>query len=624
MNRIAPVILAPTLVWLAFIVGPGSAGLYTIDEALYLVGAQRFWDSGALHLSNGWLAHRLEALVPPFFARTEQGLAPQYPLGYMIATAPLAGIFGAKGMMVVNAVAAGLALLATWGLARTLFPERDIARLAVLIVAFASFLVDYAVGVWPHAVSLALLTLAAWGVARGVLADRFVPLALAGLAVGFALHARVDAILAAPGFLLWLIAVARRPIVGVLAFALGAAPPALLAAWANLAKFGVFSPISYGSRTANHTAIVDPLYVAVALLAFALAIALRFDRARDLLARFWWVALGLGAALLFLVPPVATLAWQIVRGTWVLAIDLQAFSLADRYIGISETDGFLVFWQIHKKALAQSLPWMALILAALPFLRGRASAERVLFCLLPMAIWIAPFARTEWHGGLSASMRYFLPLLPFLAVLAALGWSTLSARTTRVPIRRQLILTVAILGALTGAVAVYVQFGAPPAAVVQSRAGLWLFAITLLAVAAALLFPRMSGLALFAQSAGRAGFIAAFLFGYAYDLVENQKRRAHAHNIATESMGLPEDALIFVFGLTHHTERLRADQGMIVAWKTPAVGMTAFDVAVAEGRPVFVQGVGRRDELLAERPDLQATPTDYPPAMELFRLEPRR
>ena len=96
---------------------------------------------------------------------------------------------------------------------------------------------------------------------------------VAGLAIGLALNIRTDAALAMPPLALWALATFRRPYLALFCLTVGLAPGVLTAAALNLAKFGIFSPVTYGRQgtTGGATSLsyYAPLYPAAALFARA-------------------------------------------------------------------------------------------------------------------------------------------------------------------------------------------------------------------------------------------------------------------------------------------------------------------------------------------------------------------
>jgi hypothetical protein len=91
----------------------------------------------------------------------------------------------------------------------------------------------------------------------------------------------------------------------------------------------------------------------------------------------------------------------------------------------------MIYIGTFKKSLLQSLPYLVLVplsvfgACADPLAHGRRLAVA-----LPIAAYGLVFAYFRWHGGLSVNLRYFVPILPFVAVLSADGLVRLARRAT--------------------------------------------------------------------------------------------------------------------------------------------------------------------------------------------------
>ena len=134
-------------------------------------------------------------------------------------------------------------------------------------------------------------------------------------------------------------------------------------------------------------------------------------------------------------------------GQGVLRLIVDATWIVDGRAGVVPgADGTLLFWGLPKKALGQSLPWIGVLLA----LAGLAWPDRrksLLALLVLVGVWTFPFLVRSWFGGLGSNMRYFLPLLPALSILAV--WVTVRLMADPALAGRQaprLLLTGGILG----------------------------------------------------------------------------------------------------------------------------------------------------------------------------------
>ena len=335
-------------------------------------------------------------------------------------------------MMLLNTFAALGLFAITYRLAKLLFDDKELALNAMLILALATFIADYAFAILPHALAGLLMAIAAYctalGVHRNTRANSY--FLLAGLALGLGINIRVDVVLFAPLLAAWLIGSARGPVFKVAILALGMIPGLAMASWLNYLRFGSVSPITYGLDESGGSGGLTGLAAYQELLPLlvigVLAVtAFGFAKVRDLFLGWrGFLIAALAIAIVVLVPPTAGLAARVFKGLYVLLVDLQSYDYVERYSGLSIlVDGkWILFSGNVKKALFESLPYagfLALPLAKIFAARDRASY--VLCALLPFG-WFAFFAINQWHGGQSTNMRYFSTQLPYLAILAAAAW----------------------------------------------------------------------------------------------------------------------------------------------------------------------------------------------------------
>jgi len=423
---------ALSLLFVAYGLFFAPAGFLTTDEFIYTAMTDRLVTSGTFFIANGYQETPSATLRLLFLTPTAQGLTPQYPAGYALISAPFFLLGGVRGLMLLNTFAAIGLLTVTYRLAKLLFDDEDLALNAMLILALATFIADYAFAILPHALAGLFMVTAAYCTALAVRRDEgaSIYLLFAGLALGLGINIRVDVVLFAPLLAAWLIGSARAPAIKVAMLALGMIPGLAGASWLNYLRFGSLSPITYGldgpRGSGGLTALAGyqellPLLIISVLAVFAFG----FAKVRDLfLGRRGFLIAALAVAIVVLAPPTAGLAARVIKGLYVLLVDLQSYDYVERYSGLSTLiDGkWILFSGNVKKALFESLPYagfLALPLAKIFGVRDRASY--VLCALLPFG-WFAFFGINQWHGGQSTNMRYFSTQLPYLAILAAAAW----------------------------------------------------------------------------------------------------------------------------------------------------------------------------------------------------------
>ncbi|MEM9147017.1 MAG: hypothetical protein AAGC57_12550 [Pseudomonadota bacterium] len=605
-----------SLGWLAIALGAPVAP-FTADELILGLAADAMANRASFVIENGYERYQAAALRLWFLVAGPDGLVAQYPGLHAVLAAPIWGGFGPRGLILANVLAAAGCLMATHALACRLYSDPRVALFAILFFGIGSFLVDYAIGIWPHAPAALTVVLAALWIFE---ADRQGGwpwrAALAGLVLSLGIGLRVDTAFAAVGIGVWVLVFAARPAAVLGWMAAGSGPGLLLCTWINQVKFGVPSPISYGSGRGG---AIDPMSY-LPLVGAAVAGALAILAIRRLPGRAPLVAVGALAALVLaaagVVPMARALALSALQGAWSLLIDFRAYSGAASEAGFAVlADGTVTIHGIWKKALLQSAPWLAM-LALIPLIRapGHVRAAHGL-CVLATLGMMLPFLLREWHGGISSNMRYFLPAMPLLAILGAWASSRLVERAdlgqggvTRTP---------PLLGGLgaTLALAIYATSVAVPAGALQQSLPVLLAAL-------------LAGLAVTAAVPGGVGRIAArcalaplavsvLLAGvqaYGFDLRVNLARRALAERLEAPMAALPAGGLLIPayvesVGPTIHNPE------MFVAFRSRLTAEPDTDLAaraLEDGRRLFAQSGEVARKLTDALPGTYAVPIAPP------------
>ncbi|MEZ5916418.1 MAG: hypothetical protein R3C40_02430 [Parvularculaceae bacterium] len=410
------------------------AGAFTIDESLYIAMADAMAQNGSLSLADPGVADAppltsfLTAIGP------DGAVYPQYPAGYALVAAPFYALWGVDGLFVLNVIAGLGALIALYRLAVNLSHDKDVALYSVIIFAACPFFAPYAIAIWPHMLILAVILFGAERLASGANGARanMMTIAFAGALIASAILIRVDSILYLGAGFAWLrLAGAPANRRASLVFIAGAAPPMLLAALFNHAKFGVFSPISYGLATAYETArrhaplAIATMTGALALLAIDVTSAnmrkhmqgavrqLQTPQAARIFATF--------AVVIFVAlhRQIATFAHHL----WVLLFDIQAYTGGyENDTLIRDQAGWLTTFGMPKKAFFESAPFALIAIAPLWCALRRAEHWRtVLFCTIFAAAPIGFYALRQWHGGFSLNMRFLIVAMPMFSILSALA-----------------------------------------------------------------------------------------------------------------------------------------------------------------------------------------------------------
>lgn len=523
-----------------------STGLFTIDELIHLLAVDAFANQRALTVDNGYSSFGSDDLKVWFLVSGPNGLAPQYPPGVAIFGAPLYALFGLRGLVLLNSLAALGTALVTWKLAVRLYRDPTIAALSVATLVLGTFFLEYAWAIWPHMTSCFFVLLALWLTLCAIDAPepgsalRFA--VGAGLAVGAGVMMRTDTVLILPVIAAVITLYSTRPVRMILGGTLGLAPGLAVLALVNQHKFGTMNFLSYGRNgsgggddLSSHSAMA----VAMALiLAACLAARLVQEAPRWRVPVIAGAGAGLGA--LLLLPGAVGFVGDALRGYLGLFVDSRTLIETRAGTGFAD-DGTLIFWGTAKKAIFQSLPWLgilaALVLGAWPAAHRRGH----LVLSLMVLIWTLPFAALSWHGGYSSNMRYFFPLLPALAILGSAALTSLGRHTSR-PVT---LILIGLIGALAVELHLFTA-GRISLGYFQQALTLQVFIVVALLAALTTLGASIRKLAAPAAMVGvGAGLATTTVASVVFDTVYSQIERANSARLSAVAADLPGPALFY-------------------------------------------------------------------------------
>lgn len=598
-STIVLLLLALHVVYALFVTQPGH---FTVDEGAYHMMVRAMAEDGSLAVWNGYAETPSEELVYAML-RTDlrdpasPRMVPQYPATYAFIAAPFYMVAGFAGLFWLNLLAFFGAVWATAAIARRLYGDPGLALNAALILIAATYTWEYAQGAWPHSLSMFLVTAA---VLAGINAlQEESPgratawMAAAGLIVGIGAGIRYDAILAAPALALPFLFAAPpriRPLAGLAA---GLVPGLLLLTVTNHAKFGIFSPFTYGTDSQGGADSIRS-YIFL-MLAGSAAIGLAWIATRQRVRTLYegrplWIAAAVALAIgaVIAMPQARALALRLADGILQLVVDLRFRPDIEEW-GVSRTaTGGLAYGEWLKHALLQSCPWLVMLgIPAADWLRRRDPGRAMLF--LVIGAFIVMYSRHLWHGGLSLNMRYFLPFLPLAAILGAESWKTLSAD---LPLRWR---RTAIIGGLAS-VAIWIPAIVSDATLAVEPvllntplviAAMLSVMLVLRAIPAGRLRPAIGvgGLALSATA-----MAWAFSISFAYDLPRSSISRALSYQVGSDIRQLVEpDAILF----TRYANRVSTliDDDIRLAFPRNdefADFRRLLDIHLAQGRPVYL------------------------------------
>jgi hypothetical protein len=388
-------------------------GIFTIDDGNYLVNA--------LAMQKGRVTIANTADLPP---SSELLFFDPSPWTRMVTTSPVGSsapplygvialpfsLAGWRGLVALNSCAYVVTAILVFAFTTRYSASRVAGWIAAAACVLGGFLIEYAQGVWPHALSVAVTFAGIAAIGRLIDGESLAFGAAGGflLAVATGIRYQNALILVVAGLaaIVW----RRDRLAAAFTIAAGAAGPLLASAAINHARLGSWNPISKGPGYLNMPALDGN------------AAATLYDPA----VMFWARVVD------FSMRP------RIIEAVW------------DNYDPIT---GAHHIGSALQKALLQSSPWaiigFALMAAAwLPsWTLAPAMRRQLRFFSLVVTPVLLGFAASgvQRHEGVSFNQRYLLELVPLLAV--SFAWSMDEIR---------LAPRVVALGALSGALAVVV------------------------------------------------------------------------------------------------------------------------------------------------------------------------
>ncbi len=369
-------------------------GVFIIDEPNYLstvVGLRHgtWFVPGTAGLPP---SRELVAFDPESQARTisTTPVASLAPPLYAVLALPFSW-FGWTSLFFLNVLGFVLAAWCIYVLVREQGGTVAGAVLAVSMFGLGGFSIEYALGMWPHMVSVALTTAALLEATRGIDRSSLRHAFIAGFLSAVAVGVREQSIVIVGGLGFGMFLFGRPRLRTATMFAVGATIPLLAIAAINAERLGIFHPLP---KLIAYTADV------------------RQTAAEP-------VTRGNPAAVL-----------------WAKVVDFRSHPpltdpLRERLFRKDPSTGVpIVGGGVVKKALLQSAPWIALALTVLVAGWRRPPHQRPiprsLLCLaagivVPVlaVVVVAGFGRSD---GLAYNQRYFLEMVPVFAVLVGVAF----------------------------------------------------------------------------------------------------------------------------------------------------------------------------------------------------------
>jgi hypothetical protein len=409
--------LAVLAVLVVVLLATSIPGIFTIDEDSYI--------ATIVGLRNGSLELDATAGLTPSPELFSFDAAPlgrkavatpvttNLPPLYAVVALPFSWL-GLRGLIALQTLSFAACAWLVFGFVRRETSRDDLAWFAMGAFVLASFSIEYAQGIWPHMLAVALVMLSIDCTSR-LRAGSATPLrlaALAGFSAGLAAGVRYQDVVIAvviAATLAW----SERRARNIAVFVAACAIPLVASAAMNARRLGSWNPVSKG-----------PTYLSM-------------NAQRS----------------------TATRIEEAFTSTWARVVDFSTWPAAPSYAPDTaqllpkqwRTGAFLTNGGL-KKALLQSSPWAILplgfCLAAWRRRRTsqvpRAQRELRMLALVVVAVVVSFSLFGFRHDGWCFNQRYFLELMPLLAVGMAIALAEHEVRWRRLAIG-------AVFGAAVGA-----------------------------------------------------------------------------------------------------------------------------------------------------------------------------
>ncbi|MGO9121743.1 MAG: ArnT family glycosyltransferase [Desulfomonilaceae bacterium] len=413
-------------------------GYLLIDEALYHWTVKNLSQSHDYTIWNGFEEFPSLELVHHHFEIHSGHLFPTWPPLIAVFQLPFYLLFGFYGLFVLNSIAFMGTVILVFAIAKKILDDQDLALNSCLIFALCTFGWEYSQAAWPHATAMFFgLSSFYLGVyayyapkSSGALLYSFAAGLMAGLATGL----RYDSIFYLGSVVLLFFFARPWRLREIFMICLGAAPALTLSSTVHYINFGVFWPLYRGTSFLGVYQHESPLGFGLVAACFILIfwVATR-ERYSSFVTtnRKLFLAGFVGITLLAItIPYTRDIIFLEANRVYKMVVDLRIHDPAIMEPASSRSaSGGLVYMNAQKKALLQSLPYLAVLF--IPFFRVlRADSEWANLCILflvPTA-FVAFISHWNDHGGLCLNMRYLLPVLPFTSILTAYAWRDLTLR----------------------------------------------------------------------------------------------------------------------------------------------------------------------------------------------------
>lgn len=397
--------------------------LFSIDDIGYYLMGKSFSDDLSFKVWTGFEEYKTTAfgIFQPVYPLNGDSLYVKYPPFYAFISAPFYKMFHLQGLFILNILSFAGTIYFLYLFSLYLFDNRKIAERVVIVYVFSTFAVEYAIGLWPHILSVLLIVSGNYFILKYLKSDNaYLFHLLTGSAIlSIATGVRLQNIVFF-GLALAAVIFIKRDSKAVLLSLLAGLPFIVFQGVINKSRFGSFDPFSYGhykGKNLGYYLQYPEYFVLVGLFVFLFFLMVR---KRKLSLKIKYSIISLSALVLI----TGIFSNKVLSGIFYYWLYTFYCNLVDLTVFYNTKDlikgesGALLFGGIVKKSILQSCPYLLLSFLT-PVFMFRGKIEKNISVFLT-ALFIVPLAFISFfffHGGYAFNVRYAMELLPFAVIL---------------------------------------------------------------------------------------------------------------------------------------------------------------------------------------------------------------
>ena len=398
-------------------------GLFSIDDVTYFLMAHSLARHHSFSIWNGYDEFKTTCFgifEPVYYKNKMYG---KYPPIYPIVAYPFYSLFGLKGLFYINIISFALTIFILYKFSNLLFNNPKLSLSVISVYSLCTFSFEYAVGLWPHMLSVFLSLSAYLSFELSFLDDirKKSFLILSGLLTGISVGIRLQNIITAGIISLTILMFSKERLKNLFSFLLGLLPVITFIGYINHNRFGSIDPFSYGHYKGRNIKIyLDYPELLLLFVSFFLFFYLAFrfkeiilTKSRSFLKPV--ISIISISVLIFLLADSRWTFFNFVKNFYANLIDLSLYFNQDLIHG-QRAD--IAYFGHIKKSILQSCPFIILCFLSPWIMKKESFDKRKLFLLSAsfflQLMFISAFF---FHGGYAFNVRYGLELLPFAVIL---------------------------------------------------------------------------------------------------------------------------------------------------------------------------------------------------------------